>query len=158
MLVTSAGSPDPLNLDLLMDTNQLGKRSRGCSARVEPLRAGVSTSDAWRGAFFSGTKAGVVRDSTLSEGQFERRLVAQPTRQRKMAGKIMREEAMRRWEKGETIHRRELPEPPKRHEDLASHPLEELFLRREVDHLKSHVDVGTWERVRFKTRRAVKTR
>ncbi|KAL1994660.1 hypothetical protein VTN49DRAFT_2130 [Thermomyces lanuginosus] len=67
--------------------------------------------------------------------------------------KITKEEVMQRWEKGETIHRRELPEPPERHEDLASHPLGELFLKGEIDHLKSHVDVGTWEKVRVQEKK-----
>ncbi|KAL1976428.1 hypothetical protein VTN31DRAFT_2710 [Thermomyces dupontii] len=66
-----------------------------------------------------------------------------------MDGKITREEAMGRRENVETIHRREVPESPKRHENLESHPLGELFLKGEVDHLKSHVDMGTWEKVRL---------
>lgn len=121
--------------------------TRAFRASVEPLRTDVHTLDAWRGAFYAGMRAAVVRRTGLRKGQADRRFAARPRGQARMHGHITREEAMQRWKNNEIIHRRELPEPPERHEDLASHPLGELFLKGEEDHLRSHIDVGTWEKV-----------
>jgi hypothetical protein len=45
------------------------------------------------------------------------------------------------------LHRNMLPAPPKRHEDLKTHELGELFLQAEKDHLRSHQPTKSWSKV-----------
>lgn len=45
------------------------------------------------------------------------------------------------------IHRSDLPEPPKHRKHLHSHPLYNLFLQAEKDHLQSHDEMGSWEEI-----------
>lgn len=42
------------------------------------------------------------------------------------------------------LHRNMLPAPPKRHEDLKTHELGELFKQAEKDHLRSHIPTKSW--------------
>ena len=39
------------------------------------------------------------------------------------------------------IHRKELPPPPIRHNDLETHILGDLFEKIELDHFKSHLEI-----------------
>lgn len=57
---------------------------------------------------------------------------------------LTREQILGRIQRGENLYRHELPEPPKHHSDLASHPIGDLFVEAEHDHLKSHADRKSW--------------
>src|SRR6185437_1298165 len=45
------------------------------------------------------------------------------------------------------IHRKELPPPPTRHNDLETHILGDLFEKAELDHLKSHSEIKLWTEI-----------
>jgi hypothetical protein len=53
----------------------------------------------------------------------------------------------RRLKTGEKLHRRELPEPPKRHQALEEHALGELFKQAELDHLQEHAKMRSWSEI-----------
>ncbi|RYP73442.1 hypothetical protein DL771_003614 [Monosporascus sp. 5C6A] len=52
------------------------------------------------------------------------------------------------------IHRMDLPEPPKRHGQLITHSMGELFLEAERAHLNSHKEMRTWIEVAIDERTA----
>ena len=67
-----------------------------------------------------------------------------------VAGEPIDRAKLQRWmnnPKPGYLHRKELPEPPRRHEDLQDHPLRERFLEAEEDHLKSHKEMNSWTEV-----------
>ncbi|KAF7173426.1 hypothetical protein CNMCM6106_007498 [Aspergillus hiratsukae] len=45
------------------------------------------------------------------------------------------------------VHRRDLPPPPTKHEDIKTHPLGWLFEQAEKEHLQSHVPMNSWTTV-----------
>lgn len=45
------------------------------------------------------------------------------------------------------IHRRDLPPPPKWHNELVNHPLGDHFREAERTHLQSHTEMGTWKEI-----------
>ena len=128
-------------------------------AKVEPVLAplpeaelpGVSNSaaDAWRGAFQAGVKASVVKGTALTKAQAMRRFAKRKRSQQQSprVESISREEVRKRLARGDPIFRRELPAAPCRHSDLSSHPLGELFLKAEQDHLQSHREMRTWREI-----------
>jgi hypothetical protein len=67
----------------------------------------MTPADCWKGAFYAGMRATVVK-TERGKG-------------------ITKAAAERRVKTGEKLHRRELPEPPKRHQELEEHALGELF-------------------------------
>jgi hypothetical protein len=60
----------------------------------------------------------------------------------------------RRVQTGEKLHRRELPEPPKRHQELDEHALGELFKKAEFDHLQEHAKMRSWTEILTRDPRA----
>jgi hypothetical protein len=78
----------------------------------------------WNGAFHAGTRSSVIgtlNKRTLTRAQLERRL-ATPL----------------------SIHRNELPPPPKNHGELKYHPLGLLYQNAEKLHLASHKERNSW--------------
>ncbi|KAK4120059.1 hypothetical protein N657DRAFT_580463, partial [Parathielavia appendiculata] len=84
----------------------------------------MSPADCWKGAFYAGMRATVVKTEQ---------------------GKHITKAAVEcRLKTGEKLHRKELPEPPNRHEELDDHPLGELFKKAELDHLQEHEKMHSW--------------
>lgn len=102
-------------------------QARRSSARMTPA-------DCWKGAFYAGMRATVVKTeqgNRLTKAVFERRLGS-----------------------GEKLHRKELPKPPEKHADLEEHPLGELFKLAEKDHLQEHEKMGSWTEILLRDPRA----
>ena len=53
----------------------------------------------------------------------------------------------KRIQQGQKVHRRELPTVPRSHSDLHNHPMEQLFLAAEEDHLQGHQSMKTWTNI-----------
>ncbi|KAL1989429.1 hypothetical protein VTN49DRAFT_7332 [Thermomyces lanuginosus] len=81
--------------------------------------------DTWKAAFHAGTRSTVVK----AEDE---------------AGGLTRDALERKRRRGEKIHRRDLPKPPKRRKDFENHPFGKDYRKAEVDHLESHSEMGSW--------------
>src|SRR5204863_8180771 len=60
------------------------------------------------------------------------------------------EEAVRSQYGLESLHRKRLPLEPKSHRDLEAHPLGDLFRQAEIDHLRSHAQMSSWNELEKK--------
>ena len=85
----------------------------------------------WRASFMAGTKGA-------------------PVAQFKEGVRLDRAGIERRFRKGHTIKRRELPPLPKHHNDLKNHPMGLLFEEAERAHLDSHKEMKSWYEVSAK--------
>ena len=85
----------------------------------------------WRASFMAGTQGAPV-------AQFEEGV------------RLDRAAIERRFRKGHTIKRRELPPLPKHHDDLKSHPMGLLFEEAERAHIDSHKEMRSWYEVSAK--------
>jgi hypothetical protein len=102
-------------------------------------QARMIPADCWKGAFYAGMRATVVKTeqgNCITKAVIERRL--------KAGDKLHRKE----------LHRKELPEPPNRHQELEDHPLGELFKKAEHDHLQEHVKMRSWTEILTRDPRA----
>lgn len=90
--------------------------------------------DTWHAAFHAGTRSG---SATTTAGKTLPKAVIE-----------------RRMRHNKPIHRRELPPPPERHEDLANHPMGKQFEQAERDHLQSHVEMRSWTEISVRDRRS----
>lgn len=89
--------------------------------------------ETWHAAFHAGTRGGSV---TLPTGKTLPKTVIERRMRHKMP-----------------IYRRDLPEPPKRHEDLADHPMGSWFEQAEQEHLQSHAEMRSWTEIGSKDSR-----
>ncbi|KAL1996476.1 hypothetical protein VTN49DRAFT_8076 [Thermomyces lanuginosus] len=96
-------------------------------------QAKLSHVDSWKAVFNGATRSTVVKDPQTDSKSAERNAT--------------KSSLLRRIQKGERVHRREFPEPPKNHNDLDTHPLGELFRDAEKDHLGSHAKKESWTMV-----------
>ena len=87
----------------------------------------VQTADSWKAVFCAGTRTGVA-------GKADNRVITKAQLERML-------------KKPKSIHRRDLPSPPKRHDDLIEHPLGHLFEQAEIEHLKSHELMKSWTEI-----------
>ncbi len=77
----------------------------------------------------------------------------QRSRRRIGKGSITRENvelAMNTRQGLESFHRKQLPPEPKTHRDLEAHPLGDLFIQAEIDHLRSHAHMDSWTEIEKK--------
>lgn len=107
--------------------------ARTLCGEVPTGKARMNYTDAWKGAFYAGTKATVVK---AEHGRPVTRAVFQ-----------------RLQRSGERFHRRNMPEPPQRHSELAEHPFGELFAQAEADHLQSHAEMRSWTEISSRDKR-----
>jgi hypothetical protein len=84
----------------------------------------MNYTDTWKGAFYAGTKATVVK---AEHGR-----------------PVTRADFQRLQRSGKRFHRRDMPAPPNRHSDLQDHPFGKLFAQAEADHLQSHAEMRSW--------------
>lgn len=96
-------------------------------------QAKLSHVDSWKAVFNGAMRSTVVKDPRTDSKSAERNAT--------------KSSLLRRIQKGERVHRREFPEPPKNHNDLDTHPLGELFRDAEKDHLGSHAKKESWTMV-----------
>ena len=96
-------------------------------------KARMTYTDVWKGVFHAGTKATVVRSEHGSP--------------------VTRAVSERQKRSGRRCHRREMPEPPQRHSELAEHPFGDLFAQAEADHLRGHAEMHSWDEISSQDRR-----
>ena len=101
--------------------------ARALCGDIPTGRAKMNYTDVWKGAFYAGTKATVVK---AEHGRPVTRAVFQ-----------------RLQRLGKRFHRRDMPEPPQRHSELAEHPCGELFAQAEADHLQGHAEMRSWTEI-----------
>jgi hypothetical protein len=94
---------------------------------VLPQDETIKPSDGWKAAFLAGSQAGVV-------GKVNNKVISKA-------------QLLRMLRKPRTLHRRDLPPPPLRHADLADHALGHLFEQAELEHLKSHEEMRSWQEI-----------
>lgn len=96
----------------------------GSTSSQESQDGGLTPAESWKGAFHAATRASVMvtEDKT----------------------RITRSVFERRQRSGKAIHRKELPAPPNRHEELDNHPLGSAFKEAELSHLRDHEQVRSW--------------
>ncbi|KAK4102383.1 hypothetical protein N658DRAFT_390358, partial [Parathielavia hyrcaniae] len=83
--------------------------------------------DAWKGAFYAGTKATVVKAEHVRP--------------------VTRADFQRLQRSGKGFHRRNMPAPPSRHSDHQNRPFGKLFAQAEADHLQSHAEMRSWTEI-----------
>ncbi|EAQ84318.1 hypothetical protein CHGG_10722 [Chaetomium globosum CBS 148.51] len=126
--------------------------------RVEP----------WHAVFHAGTQSSptVVESTQATRAEVARRQRKPPRQSAGSATITIAEINVARAQPGSinNLHQSQLPAPPKRHHDLVEphfpvinprkgkprhqrHPLADLFLQAERDHLQSHEKTGSWEEV-----------
>jgi hypothetical protein len=106
------------DLDTLA-SNLLGQESKRFDSEFQP----------WKAAFLAGQRqrpVGKVNGKVVDRDRIDR---------------IIRKGMLSK------LHRRDLPDPPRRHEDLASHPMGQEFEKAERNHLASHIPTKSWTKI-----------
>ncbi|EED23215.1 conserved hypothetical protein [Talaromyces stipitatus ATCC 10500] len=109
----------------------------------------------WEAAFYTGTchKIYGSRDGKPFNRSSLRRILRSTTglqvfyMDKKPAARERIKDILDSGKELKNLHRNMLPAPPKRHEDLKTHELGELFLEAEKDHLRSHKPTNSWSKV-----------
>ena len=108
----------------LSTANRLGDNSQSRSDNP-PVTSKIHYSDSWQGAFLAGTRASVVKSSSEKK-------------------RMTRAQAERLLRRPGSIHRKDLPAPPKHHAEIENHALGRLFEEAEKTHLQSHKEMKSW--------------
>lgn len=107
----------------------------------------------WEAAFAAGplsTVKGIADGSPVTTATLERLRRTPGKGGKETTDPVTREDvaALRQQPGGiNTLHSSVLPPPPRWHNDLQHHPLGELFLEAEEDHLKSHEKMASWREI-----------
>ncbi|EED11551.1 hypothetical protein TSTA_008470 [Talaromyces stipitatus ATCC 10500] len=100
----------------------------------------------WKATFIAGSRykpIGTFEGKTLERERILRnqsvnRIQDKKESDRSKLQKLIKQEQLHK------IHRRDLPDPPKWHRDLETHPLGEQFAQAERAHLQSHIPMNSW--------------
>ena len=97
----------------------------------------------WKAAFNAGRKHQQV--GCIGEKIVDRRMVEHLLRN---GDKALSSKGSKQPVKGlGNLHRNQLPDAPKQHDQLADHPLGEQFKEAEEDHLQSHQQMNLWSEI-----------